>query len=405
VRILVLSDLYPPVALGGYERDCAALVEGLRGAGHDVLVLTSDRDAAGAPQVPHVRREVPWLPEDRVRRTLTAAAASARAVAVTERALDDLRPDVVVVFNLLGVPQATMLVALRRGLPVVLRLAESYFAGQLMAADPFLQHLDRGGHSWRRPWSAVARAVNRTPALRLAPRAPARVSVAWASHDLRRRAALPAHLGVRQESVIHPLSLQAEDFGLLRRAPFTDPTLLYLGRLTEDKGAEIAYRALSELRRRGVPARLVLAGPADPRTGLALDSLAAALGVAEDVKRVGPLDAAAIAPLLQGAHAMLVPSLVPDVFPLVIVEAARARVPVVAADIGGIPEAVRDEEHALLFPPGDVTACATALARVLADPEEAVARAERAFQHMSRLTPGRYLAQWEELLAGAVSDR
>ena len=37
----MITDLFPPVAFGGYERTCAALVEGLRER-HAVTVLTSD---------------------------------------------------------------------------------------------------------------------------------------------------------------------------------------------------------------------------------------------------------------------------------------------------------------------------------------------------------------------------
>src|SRR5829696_6937462 len=59
VRILVISDLYPPVAFGGYEMECASVVDHLRLA-HDVHVLTCDRDADRAPADPTVLRELPY---------------------------------------------------------------------------------------------------------------------------------------------------------------------------------------------------------------------------------------------------------------------------------------------------------------------------------------------------------
>ena len=55
MRILVITDLYPPVGFGGYELECAALVRRLRRS-HDVLVLTSDRDRHTAVREEDVRR-------------------------------------------------------------------------------------------------------------------------------------------------------------------------------------------------------------------------------------------------------------------------------------------------------------------------------------------------------------
>jgi hypothetical protein len=64
VRILVTSTLYPPIAVGGYERECAIVVERLQ-ADHEVLVLTGDRERDHvAPGEEGVRRELPLLSQD-----------------------------------------------------------------------------------------------------------------------------------------------------------------------------------------------------------------------------------------------------------------------------------------------------------------------------------------------------
>jgi len=55
--------------------------------------------------------------------------------------------------------------------------------------------------------------------------------------------------------------------------------------------------------------------------------------------------------------------------PRVILEAFARAVPVVAPQVGGIPEAVRDSETGLLVPPGDADALADALLRLIVDPE------------------------------------
>ncbi|HWE38215.1 MAG TPA: glycosyltransferase family 4 protein [Isosphaeraceae bacterium] len=55
MKILVLSNLYPPDTLGGYEMGCSHVVEALRDRGHDVLVLTT-APRTPAPPLPYVRR-------------------------------------------------------------------------------------------------------------------------------------------------------------------------------------------------------------------------------------------------------------------------------------------------------------------------------------------------------------
>jgi glycogen(starch) synthase len=55
VRILVVSNLYPPDYMGGYELGCRQMVDALRGRGHEVRVLTTV-PRAPVPSEPHVRR-------------------------------------------------------------------------------------------------------------------------------------------------------------------------------------------------------------------------------------------------------------------------------------------------------------------------------------------------------------
>jgi glycosyltransferase involved in cell wall biosynthesis len=91
-----------------------------------------------------------------------------------------------------------------------------------------------------------------------------------------------------------------------------------------------------------------------------------------------------------------------DVFPLVLIEAGLARVPIVAARIGGVPEAVVHGEHALLFEPGDAAACAAVLADVFHDPDAAAARAQRAYERMRGLSVARYREESERFVVETV---
>ena len=108
--------------------------------------------------------------------------------------------------------------------------------------------------------------------------------------------------------------------------------------------------------------------------------------------------------MLARASAMIVPSTWDEPFPLVTIEGALARVPLVASDVGGVGEGMRHEEHALLFARGDAAGAAAALARVLREDEQtprpAGAGVDRA-QGMFGLGP--YLDEQERFLTDALA--
>jgi glycosyltransferase involved in cell wall biosynthesis len=399
MRLLVISDLYPPIAYGGYERTCATLVDGLRQR-HSVVVLTSDLRRSEAPAQPWVRRELAYLGPAR-RDAWRVPMAAAQAAAVTRRVLEETRPDVVYVCNCLGISQAAPFAALQAGVPVVHRLSELWFASSLYGGDRFVGHL-LPGRGLRRPWSWLVRAVNRHSALRLDPHRRVPAAVSWCSDDLRARVTLPASIDPVLERTIHPgVAGQA---ATPARRPSAPPTVAYAGRVTVAKGAEVAVRAIAALRaEHAVEAELVLAGHCDAGMARRIRGLARELGVAGHVELAGALDAPQLAQLFQRASAIVVPTVTHEAFGRVCVEAALARVPVVAARIGGIPEALRDREHALLFDPGDAAACAAALAAVLGDLPATEARAGRAFRHVQRFSAERFVSAEEAFMEEAAA--
>lgn len=399
VRMLVITDLFPPVAFGGYERTCAELVDGLR-ARHEVTVLTSDLDSDHVPDAEGVRRELPYLAPRR-RELARVPLAAARAARMTRDVVAETRPQLVYVSNCLGVPQAAPLVAAGAGVPVVYRLSELWFASTLYRGDRFVGDLFPGRHGLHRPWSWIVRAANRHPALRLDPRRRIPAAVSWCSDDLRRRVTLPDSVEPVLERTIH--SGVTSRFGELARRPDAGRTIVYAGRVTRAKGAEIAVRALALMaERHRVKARLVLAGHCDARMARRVRSLAGALGVEERMELLGELGTEELGRLLQRAHALVVPTVTHEAFGRICVEGALARVPVVASRVGGIPEALHDGDHALLFPPGDAEACAAALTAVLEDPAAADARAARAYVHAQRFSSKRFVDSSEALLEEAV---
>lgn len=397
MRILVVSDLFPPVGFGGYEAETAALVRGLRER-HEVLVITSDR--GDAPPEPGVRRDLPYVGPKR-REALLAPSRAARAVAVMRTALDDFRPELVYVANAVAIPQAAPLTAAATGVPIVYRMSELFMASSIYTGDRYLRTLLLGEGGLRGAWAAAMRLHNRR--LGLDPSRRHRAAVSWGSNALRDHVTLPPSIDAVLERTINPATTREEAFKAIERASSATPSVLYLGRMTTAKGIEVAYRALAVLRRdHGLDARLVQVGTAKPEMNAALAKLAAELGIADAIDDRGRLETGPLSGVLAEVGAIVLPTVEWEVFPLVLIEAGLARVPIVAARIGGVPEAVSDGEHALLFEPGDVAGCAAAIASVFREPEQAAARVTRAYDRMQEVSLARYLEQSKGFIAEAA---
>jgi glycosyltransferase involved in cell wall biosynthesis len=400
MRVLVITDLYPPIAYGGYERSCATVVEGLRDR-HTVVVLTSDLRRAEAPKAPWIRRELPWLGPAR-RDAVRVPGAALKGAAVTRRVLAEVHPDAVYVCNCVCISQVAPLIALQSGVPVVHRLSELWFASSLYRGDRFVGHLVPQGHGLRRGWSTLVGAVNRHASLGLDPTWPVPAAVSWCSDDLRARVTLPPAIDPVLEHTIYPGV--ARTFVGLPRQPSAPPTIAYVGRVTAAKGAEVAVRALGRLQAdHAIEARLVLAGHCEGDMAVRLRRLARKLGVGAAVELAGAVDSQGLGRLFARATAAVVPTVTHEAFGRVCLEAALARVPVVAARIGGIPEALRDGEHAVLFTPGDAGACTAALAATLRNPDAAAARAERAFRQAEHFSVERFVSGEEAFLEQAAT--
>ena len=400
MRVLVVSNLYPPVAVGGYEMGCAAAVEHLR-ASHDVEVLTSARDSGGIGVEVGVRRELAMLTPD-WKGALRAPCVAPAAVASARRALAR-RPDLVYVWNGASLPHACLRVLADSGVPVAFRVCEHWFGG-LFTADQFLRELLPGERGWlRAPWAAGCRALNGLPSLRLRPTAPFRAAISWNSHALAAMVRNPPFVHAALERVIHSVPSYGEVYASVQRRPAAATEIVFLGRVTPYKGVEVAIAALARLRDdHGITAALVVIGPEDRAYGRELRALARRLGLERAVRFRGQLAPAQAAAELERAAALIVPSTWEEPLGMVTIEGAFARVPLVASDVGGVSEAMKDSEHALLFPRGDATAAAAALARVLREPDETAARVARAYDRAQSFRLAPYLEAQERFVLDAV---
>jgi len=168
------------------------------------------------------------------------------------------------------------------------------------------------------------------------------------------------------------------------RDPSRPLRILMVGRLVEKKGHRYAFEALAELRRRGLPAELVVVGEGEdyPR----IRRLRSKLGLRRHVEFAGSTNHAGVRRYMADADVLLHCSITPasgdiEGIPNVVVEAQAMGLPVVATHHGGIVEAVRDAETGFLVGERDVAGLVESLATLVRERERRLemGRAARAF--------------------------
>ncbi|HUF08947.1 MAG TPA: glycosyltransferase family 4 protein [Rhodothermales bacterium] len=160
--------------------------------------------------------------------------------------------------------------------------------------------------------------------------------------------------------------------------PVTGQRLLYLGRLSREKGVDLALRAFAKIAPRFAGTRLLIAGGGPERE--ALERQAIESGMSDRVDFLGWVEPERVSELLNSVSMVLIPSRW-EGFGLGALEAALMARPVVAARVGGLPEVVKDRVTGILVPVDDADALAAAVETLLTRPDEARRMGNAARKH------------------------
>ena len=171
--------------------------------------------------------------------------------------------------------------------------------------------------------------------------------------------------------VVIPNGIDPAEIGLDERAPppprAPNPRLelLYVGRLSVEKGVDVLIAAAGLLKADGVAFRLRLVG-GGPEEGH-LRAQVTQLQLDRDVAFLGPVPRLALGPLYQSADLVCVPSR-SDPLPTVVLEAMASGRPLLGTVVGGLPFMVQDGQTGWLVAPGDPVVLAQRLRRSALDP-------------------------------------
>lgn len=148
--------------------------------------------------------------------------------------------------------------------------------------------------------------------------------------------------------------------------------LVSVGRLSSEKAVDVLIQAIGLLPDH---VRLEIAGEGPERARL--EQLADEIAHGRVVFH-GRIPREQVLALMRSAAAVVLPSRCHENQPLAVLEAFACGVPVVSTDLGGLPELVRPGETGDLVPVNDSAALASAITKVLTNPDEALAMGRRA---------------------------
>lgn len=372
MRILLVSNLYPPHVEGGAEILAHDVATELAKLGHEVLTLTSSYGLAKAQKNEHVWRTLRIFPVAHFDKRGSAVqqfrqlynfyrryhcAANAREL---RRVIAETKPDVLYIWEVTGIGVTSLIKTLARlPVPIVFHLG-SYWLLYASKPDTEQSRIKASAlkqkliGSFSIPQHASMIAVSDTVKQKYVEEGidPARIEVIYN--------------GIDASFLNLPLAERTEKG---EEQPFQ---LLYAGRLRMEKGIAVIIKALDLLtKQRGVlksaqfPFHLDIFGSGDKVYIDELQTLLHEKGLTAAVTFHGKVPQHELIAWYDRADVMLVPSLWQEPFGLVIAEGMARRLPVVASNLGGPAEILTHETNGLLVTPGDEQELSTAIGKLL----------------------------------------
>jgi glycogen(starch) synthase len=397
-RILVLTNLYPPHALGGYEWSCHDVMRRLRDRGHEITVLTTSTRLPGVPDGDEhgVHRELEWYWDDHVLVSpppWQRPGIERRNQRRLRRRLADARPEVVSVWNVGAMSLGLLRTVADRAIPMVYAVCDEWPVYGL-PMDPWTRVFTKRPRLGR-----LAETVLRIPS-HLGDLGPTG-AFCFVSEHTRAACRAQSPFSFPLSTVVHS-GIERSDF------PTVDPDerpwsyrLLYVGRLDERKGVLTAVDALARLPR---TATLHMVGIGDATD--AIRDRADALGLSDRVM-IESRPRAELASVYRQADAFLFTSEWDEPFGLTPIEAMACGIPVVGTATGGSAEFLQDEATCLRYPAGEADALAAAVERLAGDPALRVRLVRGGHRIAAELTTDRLadvFEDWHRAAAAGYPD-
>lgn len=374
MRLLFVSNFYPPLDRGGYEKHCQEIADGLQSRGHRVCILTSRYGVTAPIQVGTVTRSLfleaaldHYRPVDFFLRRRQEERYNHR---VLLRTIASVQPDLIVFWGMWN---------LTRNLPITaenMRQPVAYWIGDLwpVMADMHTRY-------WRStPANRVlqsAMAITAQVALGILHREnpilqPRFEYVACGSQFLKQQLSSTIPNFNRAKVVLCgvDLDLFSEASAHQRISDCASPRVVYIGALTEQKGVHTLIKSAPLLTdiRPSIKPQLTIVGGGPLAYVEQLRQLVQDLRISDQVTFQGVVLNAQVPLMLKKQDILVAPSVVQEGFGRVLVEGMAAGLVVLSTATGAGGEIVQHEANGLVFPPEDAATLAQCLLRLIEDP-------------------------------------
>jgi glycogen(starch) synthase len=374
VKILVITNLYPPHHAGTFDLRCEAVVNNLKLRGHTVRVLTSTHGMLAAQQGGEVERRLALNglhDHELVTDFKPLKELEAQNHAALRETLAEFAPDVVQVFSLFGLSKSLLFALRHCGVPVVYDVADNWLALEVRN-DPWLRWWNHPGLNMAR--KALELSGQRNSVDEIAPTrlmkgydrmpelyvdAPVvgslnafRFERIYFASPWLQEAAAAAGFQVSHGEVIYP-GIPTQSFvGEVKASSVPVEKFLVVSALHKRSGVLTAVKAVQHLRKTGVKVSLSIYGKGDSAYVAELRSLIAMQQLPVEFLNVSNL--VRDLPSVYRKHdALLYTSEEAEPFSFTVLEAMAAGLPVVGTAIGGTRELLRHGENAFTYRPGE----------------------------------------------------
>lgn len=401
VKILVVTNLYPPHHAGTFDLRCESIVNNLKLRGHQVRVLTSMHGMHLPQQGGDVERRL-WLNGAYDHELVTSFNELKKLEIENHVALNDsianFAPDLVHVFSLQGLPKSFIFGLRQCGVPTVYDVADNWLALDVHT-DPWLRWWNHPATNFTRKTlelsgqrnsidesapTRLMKGYDRMPELYVEHPLPNSLNafrferIYFASPWLK-EAAETAGFHVAHADVIYP-GIPTQTFvGEVKPASAPVEKFIVATSLHKRSGVLCAVKAIQQLRKNPAAGRVSLSiyGKGDSSYVAELRSLIALKQLPVDFLNVSNL--VRELPAMYRRHdALLYTNEEPEPFSFTVLEAMAAGLPVIGTAIGGTRELLRHGENAFTYTPGDDYELATRIQEVQLSPALRAQMAETA---------------------------
>jgi len=361
VRILVVSNLYPPFFEGGYEIGCKQAVDALKDKGHEVLVLTSYYGIGKPAVLDDVYRLLRFSLDPLCRKILYK---ELKNRFVMKNICRWFKPERVFIWNLTHVSVAVALVAQNMGIPVCYYVFDGWLANWESDQWSGIQNSS----------SIIARLIRTVGflfGLKSMIKLPYLHNAIFASAFLKNMAVLKGK--ARNENVVVWWGINAERFIPRERDSSTAIKLLYVGQIIGHKGVHTIVKALDIVKKTiGQSRKITLTIVGDtlqvPEYVSELQHIISMRGLEHCIQFAGKHDNEQLPEVYADHDIFVFASIWDEPFGITLLEAMASGLAVVATDTGGSAEILEDSINALVFEKDNPDSCATQIIKLINTP-------------------------------------